>query len=126
MRRCKSLSRKSASALSLAIASSIGATAAWGQTQNSTWIGGVTSHWGDATNWSPSGAPNNNTNGFTDYNVVVGAPSPTNVNGGFTIDSMTVGTAGLINILAGSSLTLSGPTLTDNGTITINNTQGNA
>src|ERR1700685_607330 len=109
----KSLSRKSASALSLAIFS-LGASAAWGQTQNSTWNGSVNSNWSNAGNWTPNGTPNNGTGGFTDYNVVVGAPSPTNVDSNFTIDSMTVTNLGLVNILGSSVLNLNGPTLTNN------------
>src|SRR5271169_5470591 len=111
MRHCKALSRKSASALGLAIFSSLGASSLLASTQNSVWTdGGADSNWSNAANWSPAGVPGDGNNGFSDFNVVVGAPSPTNVNAGFTIDSMTVGSAGLINILDGDNLTLNGPT----------------
>src|ERR1700722_3442757 len=121
MRFGKPVSRRRVSALSLAVFSSFGAATALGQTRLSVWtdVGGD-SLWSDASNWLPSGAPNNGTGGFTDYNVVIGAPSPTNVDSTFTIDSMTVTNLGLVNILGSSVLNLNGPTLTNNSTITVN------
>jgi fibronectin-binding autotransporter adhesin len=120
MRHPKRLSRKRASAVGLAVFAFLGGRSVLAQTQNSTWNGSSSNAWNNAANWSPGGVPNNNTNGFTDYNVTIGAPSPTDVTASFTIDSMTVGTAGLVNIIGGNSLTLNGPTLDDESEIVVN------
>jgi fibronectin-binding autotransporter adhesin len=121
----KTSSRKRFALIHLAAISSLGAASALATTQTSTWTdGGGDSNWSNSANWSPSGAPNNGTNGFSDYNVIIGTPSPTNVNNDFTIDSLTLNSGGSLNVLNNTGLTLDGPSLTNNSTITINSNQG--
>src|SRR5277367_4902180 len=85
------LSRERTLAISAAVLASLAAAPLLAQTQNSTWTDtDNNSNWSDANNWNPSGAPNNGSNGFTDYNVTIGAPAPTDLNISVTIDSATI------------------------------------
>src|ERR1700690_1157317 len=84
-------------------------------TQTSTWTdGGGNSNWATAANWAPSGIPKNGANGISDYTVVIGAPSPTNIiKFVTTIDSLILNSSGTLNVLT-SFNSFSQLTVTDN------------
>jgi hypothetical protein len=114
------LSRKQILTISVAVLASLAAAPLFAQTQNSTWTDtDNNSNWSDANNWNPNGSPNNGSNGFTDYNVTIGAPAPTDLNVNVTIDSATISSGGVLDILGDQILTLN-DNVDDNGTITIN------
>lgn len=102
--------------INLAAWASLGAASVFAQSQTSTWRGGGgNSDWSVAANWSPNGVPNNGTNGISDYDVVVGAPLPTDLDINSTIDSLMIDAPGELDD-TGFSLNVLG-TLTNVGTI---------
>jgi hypothetical protein len=119
MRRRRAMAAATAVALAGVLGQRAGAT-----TSNATWTDTAgDSLWSTATNWSPSGVPGNGTNGFSDYNVSIGTPSPCILTISPTIDNLTMTTGGVLDIQAYNTLTLNGPALTDNGSIVINSNQ---
>jgi hypothetical protein len=100
---------------------SLGSLYASAQTQTSTWTDTAgDSSWTNPANWSPSGIPNNKTNGFTDYNVFIGSPAPTNLSAQITVDSITINSEAELNVESGvltvdQSLTNVGGQITTSG-----------
>ncbi len=127
MRALSSFSRRQQFSIHFAVFASLGTASVLASTQTSTWTGtGGNTDWNTAGNWSPSGIPNNGTNGFTDYDVIIGAPSPTTLNVSPTIDDLTISAGGVLDMQFSNTLTVDGPTLTDNGTIVVNSNTGGA
>jgi hypothetical protein len=91
--------------IALALWTVSAALAASPTTQTSTWTnGGGNSNWNTASNWSPSGIPNNGNNGISGYSVLIGSPSPATLNISPTIDSLIVNSNGLLNTSQGNLL----------------------
>ncbi len=96
-------------------------------TTTSTWTGATSTLWSNAANWSPNTAdPSNGNAGVSDYNVIIGAPSPTLLDISVTIDTLTLNAGAHLQTNGGTTRTVNGPTLTDNGIITINANVANA
>ncbi len=101
-------------ALTVAVAAALMATIPSFATTTSTatWTNATgDNNWFTAANWSfstppsPLAAPNNGSGGISDYNVIVGAPSPTDISGGtVTLDSLTINTNGVLNTSAATGL----------------------
>ncbi len=120
-------SRRQFVALASAFAVASAAAHSFATTTTSTWTGTTSTVWSNAANWSPNTAdPSNGNNGVSDYDVIIGTPSPTILDINATIDSLTVNAGGLLQSNGGESLTINGPTLTNNGTILINTNLANA
>ena len=118
--------RALASSVALAM-SGLALPGAWAATSNSVWTDAAGGNlWSNAGNWSPTFVPNNGTNGFSDYNVSIGSPSPTYENISPTIDSLTINAGGQLIINPAQMLTVNGPTVTDNGNIQIDTMSSNA
>ncbi|HEV2270862.1 MAG TPA: hypothetical protein VGR92_15520 [Steroidobacteraceae bacterium] len=89
---------------------------------NDTWKGG-TGNWSAAANWS-AGVPNNGTPSGTTYNVFIDGGNA--VSSAVTLDisaginSLTVDTDDALTLDNNTSLTVSGPTVTNNGAIHMN------
>ncbi len=96
-----------AAALSLAVtaALAISVPAFAATTSTATWTNaGGDNNWANAANWSytvvpnPLTAPENGSGGISDYNVIVGSPSPTDLSGGtVTLDSLTINSDGILD-----------------------------
>jgi|GEM_PF-5812826 len=74
-------------------------------TSTATWTNaGGDNNWANVANWSytvvptPLTAPENGSGGISDYNVIVGSPSPTVLSGGtVTLDSLTINSGGIVD-----------------------------
>jgi hypothetical protein len=122
--------RTGAKRRALASATAVALAALTGQhllaaTQNATWTNGSGNNdWSNAANWSPNGVPNNGSNGFSDYNVSIGASFTVYEDISPTID--TLNNSGTLIINPNQIFTIAGPTVTDNGTIQVDTYSGNA
>ena len=89
---------------------------------NDTWKGG-TGNWSAAANWS-AGVPNNGTPSGTTYNLFIDGGNPASsavtldISAG--INSLTVDSDDALTLNNNTSLTVSGPTITNNGAIHMN------
>ncbi|MGD0463962.1 MAG: PEP-CTERM sorting domain-containing protein [Tepidisphaeraceae bacterium] len=94
-----------------------------------TWGGNTSNDWTTATNWVPSTAyPNKGNAGISDFNVVIPAVfSPASApeldesssSASVTIDSLTINPFGSLTLFGGVVMYLDGPTITDNGSISV-------
>jgi hypothetical protein len=109
-----------------AVAAGFGIRSAAAATDNAVWVGGTDVYWGTAANWSPAVVPNNGTGGYSDFNVSIGAPSPTVLNITAAIDNLTVSSSGILDIPYNNPLSVNGGSLTDNGSIVVNSNTGGA
>ncbi len=85
----------------------------WAQTTD--WTGGASNLWSDTGNWD-NGVPNSST---TNAMINASLNNPVLVNGSFTVGDLTVGTGNSMNISLGQTLTVDGPSLANNGTLTV-------
>ena len=75
-------------------------------TSTATWTNASgDNNWFTASNWSftvtpnPAVAPNNGSGGISDYNVLIGAPAPTDLSdSGVTLDALTINLGGVLSI----------------------------
>jgi hypothetical protein len=81
-----------------------------------TWDGSVSNLWGTAANWLPNIVPNAST-----ASAIINSSlnNPVLVNGSFTVGDLTIGTGNSINVSLGQNLTVDGPSLANNGTLTV-------
>jgi filamentous hemagglutinin len=90
-------------------------------TVNAVWNDGAGDNlWSDLNNWTPAAVPNNGTN---TYNVSISIANPCNLNISPVINNLMIGSSGVLNIQAGSTLTLNGPSLNNSGQILVNSNQ---
>ena len=101
-----------ASAFALAAASAAQAT-----TVTATFTSAVGGFWSNLADWSPSAPayPSNGNNGVSDYNIVIASPNTTDVDVSPTIDNLTVNSGATFDTDLGTTFTINGPLITNNG-----------
>ncbi|MGD0461038.1 MAG: PEP-CTERM sorting domain-containing protein [Tepidisphaeraceae bacterium] len=97
-------------------------------TQTSTWVGSSSANWSAAANWNPSNTdPSNGNASISDFDVIINSVLTPNVepvlNVSATIDTLALGTGATLDIQDNTTLTVNGPTLTNNGMIIVNYNQ---
>ena len=85
----------------------------------STWVGG-TGSWGTGANWCPAGVPNG-------VDVIVGNcqnanPSTVTVDSSNTSNNLTIAGGNTVSVSASHRLTVNGPSISNNGTLTLTGT----
>jgi hypothetical protein len=98
-----------------------GFTALSAPAQTTDWTGGTGNQWSAAGNWN-NGVPNSSA-----ANAMISSATnnPVLVNGSFTVGDLTIGTGNSMNVSLGQSLTVDGPSLANNGTLTVLGGSGN-
>ena len=115
-------------AVTAAAVAVVGSCVARANTVTATFVGATGSGWNTAGNWTPSGVPNNGTNGVSDYNVILGPSGIVTAMDlpGATIDTLTVNAGDQLTINPALTLNINGPTVTNNGVIQVDALTSNA